>query len=116
VTIENPHSTASGLFQFLDTTWQWVTTDMGRPDLAAVRAKDASVPDQLAAAIHLRDMPGGGISHWVCGYRYGEHYGEHYEPTRVPALPTQVREPKLVFELHSVPHRNHYDDWPAGVM
>ena len=70
-TIENSKSTASGLFQFLDTTWRWVTEDMGRFDLAAGRAKDASIADQYAAAVHLRDMPGGGISHWVCGYRYG---------------------------------------------
>ena len=70
-TIENSRSTASGLFQFLDMTWRWVTEDMDRLDLAAGRAKDASIADQYAAAVHLRDMPGGGISHWECGYRYG---------------------------------------------
>jgi len=70
----NAHSTASGLFQFLDTTWRWVTTDMGRPDLVALPggAVDASVADQYAAAEHLRLMPGGGISHWVCGYRWND--------------------------------------------
>ena len=68
--VENPHSTASGTFQFLDTTWRWVVTDMGRADLVGLRAKDASVADQFAAAIHLRDMAGGGISHWVCGWAY----------------------------------------------
>ena len=70
VRIENPVSTASGLFQFLDTTWDWVTADAGRDDLTGRPASEASVSDQYAMALHLRDMPGGGIGHWECGYRY----------------------------------------------
>ncbi len=70
-TVENPHSTASGLFQFLDTTWVWTAEHAGRSDLTGMRAKDASVADQYAMAVHLRDMPGGGISHWECDWAYG---------------------------------------------
>jgi hypothetical protein len=61
---ENPHSSASGLFQFIDGTWRAVT---GRSD----RAKDAPVSVQIAAFYELWDG-GRGAHHWVvapkCGY------------------------------------------------
>lgn len=99
VTIENPHSTASGLFQFLDTTWRMTATHAGRFDLVTMRAKDATVADQFAMAVHLRDMPGGGISHWVCGYRYADTGGavlftaEELEPVfQVLVVPQRLRQ------------------------
>ena len=69
----NAHSSASGLFQFLDTTWDWVAADAGRFDLVGLEARQASVQDQYLMAVHLRDMPGGGIGHWVCGWAYGQY-------------------------------------------
>jgi len=61
---ENPTSSASGLFQFIDGTWRAIT---GRSD----RAKDAPVSVQIAAFYELWDG-GNGAHHWVvapkCGY------------------------------------------------
>lgn len=61
---ENPNSSASGLFQFIDGTWRAIT---GRSD----RAKDAPVSVQIAAFYKLWDG-GRGAHHWVvapkCGY------------------------------------------------
>lgn len=61
---QNPHSSASGLFQFIDGTWRAIT---GRSD----RAKDAPVSVQIAAFYKLWDG-GRGAHHWVvapkCGY------------------------------------------------
>lgn len=63
-TAQNPSSSASGLYQFLDTTWQAVT---GRSD----RAMDAPVSVQTAAFYELW-AGGAGASQWVtagrCGY------------------------------------------------
>lgn len=61
---ENPNSSASGLFQFIDGTWRAIT---GRSD----RAKDAPVSVQIAAFYKLWNG-GRGAHHWVvapkCGY------------------------------------------------
>jgi hypothetical protein len=61
---QNPHSSASGLFQFVDGTWRAIT---GRSD----RAKDAPVSVQIAAFYKLWNN-GKGAHHWVvspkCGY------------------------------------------------
>jgi hypothetical protein len=61
---ENPHSSASGLFQFIDGTWRAIT---GRSD----RAKDAPVSVQIQAFYKLWNG-GRGAHHWVvapkCGY------------------------------------------------
>jgi hypothetical protein len=61
---QNPRSSASGLFQFIDGTWRAIT---GRSD----RAKDAPVSVQIAAFYKLWDG-GRGAHHWVvapkCGY------------------------------------------------
>lgn len=111
--IENPTSTASGLWQFLDTTWSWVAEDAGRNDLVSTRAKDASVADQWAMAEHLRTMPGGGISHWVCGYRWNDDTGPINvrwlgEETRTVTTPPAFR----VLEVPKVT----FLDWPLSVM
>ena len=88
-TAQNPYSTASGRFQFLDTTWQWVTADMGRPDLVDLgRAMHATPNDQLAAAEHLRTMPGGGLQHWEC-----KGYGHPQPPHPAPAPPATKPQP-----------------------
>jgi len=98
-TIQNPHSTASGRFQFLDTTWQWVTADMNRPDLTRLgRAMYATPADQLAAAEHLRTMPGGGLQHWEC-----TGYGQTPKHPAPPVFHT-TRQPEL------------WAYWPATVL
>ena len=111
--IENPTSTASGLWQFLDTTWSWVAEDAGRNDLVGTRAKDASVADQWAMAEHLRTMPGGGISHWVCGYRWNDGTG----PINVRWLGEETRTvtPPPAFRVLEVP-KVTFLDWPLSVM
>jgi len=60
---ENPTSTASGLFQFIDGTWRAVT---GRSD----RASDAPVSVQIAAFYKLWNG-GKGASHWVTAHKCG---------------------------------------------
>lgn len=57
---ENPSSTASGLYQFLDTTWQAVT---GLPG----RAKDYPVSVQTTAFYKLWDN-GAGANQWVTAH------------------------------------------------
>lgn len=111
--IENPTSTASGLWQFLDTTWSWVAEDASRNDLVGTRAKDASVADQWAMAEHLRTMPGGGISHWVCGYRWNDDTG----PINVRWLEEETRTvtPPPAFRVLEVT-KVAFLDWPATVM
>jgi muramidase (phage lysozyme) len=47
-TIENPRSTASGLFQFLDSTWRKARELVGAGQYA--RASHAPAPVQIAAA------------------------------------------------------------------
>lgn len=49
----NPSSGAAGLFQFLTSTWINTVNHAGRPDLAGIRAHQASVADQWAMARHL---------------------------------------------------------------
>ena len=121
--IENPTSTASGLWQFLDTSWDWTAEHAGRWDLVGTRAKDASVADQWAMAEHLRTMPGGGISHWLCGYRYGDGTGpisvawdpaDRVAPQRRTTLSTP--EPTPVFEVFEVPTRSSGGGGAALVM
>lgn len=56
---KNPRSSAAGGYQFLTSTWRWVT---GRSDTAL----NATPAEQDAAAVRLATMPGGGLQHWVC--------------------------------------------------
>lgn len=56
---KNPRSSAAGAYQFLTSTWRWVT---GRSDTAL----NATPAEQDAAAVRLATMPGGGFQHWVC--------------------------------------------------
>lgn len=58
---ENPSSSASGLYQFIDSTWRSVT---GRSD----RASDAPVSVQTAAFYELWDG-GRGARHWVTAHK-----------------------------------------------
>lgn len=60
---QNPHSSASGLFQFIDGTWRAIT---GRSD----RAKDAPVSVQIAAFYKLWNG-GKGAHHWVVAPKCG---------------------------------------------
>ena len=60
---ENPTSSASGLFQFIDGTWRAVT---GRHD----RASDAPVSVQIAAFYKLWNG-GRGAGHWVTAHKCG---------------------------------------------
>lgn len=60
---QNPVSSASGLFQFVDGTWRAVT---GRHD----RAKDAPVSVQIAAFYKLWNG-GRGAGHWVTAHKCG---------------------------------------------
>jgi hypothetical protein len=61
-TIENPRSTASGLFQFLDSTWRSARSLVGADQYA--RAKDAPGSVQIAAAAAwLRETS---WSQWEC--------------------------------------------------
>lgn len=57
-----PISTASGLFHFLDSTWQWVNAEIGGEQYA--RAVDAPEHVQLTAFNWLYDS-GRGAQHWL---------------------------------------------------
>ena len=52
-------------------TWRWVASYFGKHKLARKHPTDTTVAQQLRQAIRLRDMPGGGLRHWVCGWAYG---------------------------------------------
>ena len=56
LTAKNPRSTASGLYQFLDSTWEWVT---GLPAPASAYPK--AVQD---SAFRKLWADGSGASHW----------------------------------------------------
>lgn len=58
----NPTSTASGAFQFLDSTWTWTLDTAGIPPLWDTAA-DAPPIVQLAAFLHLWDNRAG-APHW----------------------------------------------------
>jgi len=58
-----PRSTASGAFQFLDGTWEWVWRDLLGEPAPTPRAKQASPSDQLRAFLALWDDRRGS-SHW----------------------------------------------------
>jgi hypothetical protein len=65
---ENPHSSASGLFQFLDSTWRgnarWV-------DSARGFARASHAPARVQWEVALHSVSKGGHSNWVgtgCGY------------------------------------------------
>ena len=62
----------AGLFQFIPSTFRWVADVHGRTNLAGKDPRNMTAAQQLRHAIRLRDMPGGGIGHWACGYRYGD--------------------------------------------
>lgn len=64
-----------GLFQFRQPTWNNVARSAGRTDLVGRQPHTVAVQDQYAMAVQLRDMPGGGIGHWSCGWRYGDGTG-----------------------------------------
>lgn len=68
---KNPRSTARGIFQFINSTWDWVARAHGKTHLVGQDPRNTTIAQQLRQAIRLRNMPGGGISHWVCGYAYG---------------------------------------------
>jgi hypothetical protein len=62
-----------GLFQFRRSTWDAVATHRGATRL--VGADPASVPPrvQWRQARYLAwRMPGGGLGHWACGWRWGD--------------------------------------------
>lgn len=62
-TAENPDSSASGAFQFIDGTWTWTLEEAGIPPLWD-RARDAPPIVQVAAFVHLWDDRAG-ASHWA---------------------------------------------------
>ena len=62
-----------GAYQFTLSTWDWVASQIGRPDLVGVRPDLAAPSDQdrLAQALAF-EVAGGGLRHWpVCGRFYG---------------------------------------------
>lgn len=61
---KNPRSSASGLFQFLSGTWEWVTGEMGTGWSVEDRFDGAK---NIAAAAWL--LENGGTSHWACKAR-----------------------------------------------
>ncbi len=61
---KNPRSTAAGLFQFLRSTWDWVSENTGTPDYDSGGVWE--VHHQMVNAAWLVDPANGGPSHWVC--------------------------------------------------
>lgn len=59
----NPHSTATGLFQFLTGTWEWVR-ELGAPHAHEDRTHARANAFTAAWLIARPNL--GGISHWVC--------------------------------------------------
>ena len=57
-TAQNPVSSASGLYQFIDSTWQYVWRDYIGQEPPTARAYQASVADQHRAAEALYDREG----------------------------------------------------------
>lgn len=61
---KNPDSTASGLFQFLRGTWEWVRPHTGVGSFDSGAAFDPV--SNVEQAAHLLYMDGGGKQHWQC--------------------------------------------------
>jgi len=81
-------SGAAGLFQFMPSTWRAVATQHGKDALAQRHPGDVTAAQQLRQAIRLRDMRGGGLSHWVCGgYGSGDGWVTVYDEAKMPKHP-----------------------------
>ena len=62
----NASSGASGLFQFLPSTWRWTAEAHNREKLGRKAPSSQNIAIQFRQAIRLQTMPGGGYAHWVC--------------------------------------------------
>ena len=60
---KNPHSSASGLFQFLRGTWDWAAPEVGADSYASGAVYEPTANIRAAAWLLYE---GGGKSHWVC--------------------------------------------------
>ena len=63
--IKNRSSSATGLYQFLTSTWAWVR-DAGAPHAHEDRTHARANADTAAWLISRADL--GGAGHWVCRY------------------------------------------------
>lgn len=79
-----------GVFQFQQRSWDWVAPQA----LVGVDPRRQTLKRQLRQAQRLRDIDGGGISHWVCGYRYGDGTGPRFVTGELvsPANPARCAE------------------------
>lgn len=81
-------SGAAGAFQFMQSTWSAVARAHGKHRLAAKHPADTTLAQQLRQAIRLRDMRGGGLSHWSCQtYGQGGDTITVYDEAKMPKRP-----------------------------
>lgn len=62
---KNPASSAAGLFQFLQGTWDWVAGELGLPSYVQGGPYEPEAAIQAAAWLST-PAPGRGWQHWVC--------------------------------------------------